>query len=184
MLQLPEYTALVKKLIDAAADKDAKLARFMQRWNFRSVDGLAQNIWLFSGGGARKPGAGSQFDNTNTIYYGFGDFDPALNRGIERVRRPAGTAPPAAAAAAFQMGDLKRPLLAVNSLYDAIIRVETAAYFGELVERMGNAEHFVQLWVDSASPLYNARQVGHLLGQLHAWVKDGRRPQAGEMTVR
>lgn len=120
---------------------------------------------------------GNPFGNANLIYTGSLD-DAALNLGAARYE-----ANPKAAAYLSRWytptGKLDRPLLAVHTTGDPLVRASTAFDYALIARRAGHEGNFVQQFVNAEGhcTMGDARIV-HAFEELVAWTH-GKRPHAG-----
>ena len=123
---------------------------------------------------------GNPFANADLIYTGSGD-DFALNAGVRRYRAD----PPAAAYVArwyTPSGKLTKPLLALHDTADPLVPASGAAEYALLTRRAGNADKFVQQFVNKAGHcVFTPQEIGHAFDELVTWVHDGKRPPSGPL---
>lgn len=120
--------------------------------------------------GGRNP-----FTNAGTRYHGSAD-DAALNRGVARF-----TADPAAAAALTADGDptgiLPVPVVAIHSINDPQVVVESAAAYRAAVDAAGSADRLVQAYTDErAHTGQSAPELAAALDGLMQWIANGTKP--------
>lgn len=124
---------------------------------------------------------GNAFDNTDTIYEGSPD-DAKLNREVARFK-----ADPKSMEYLRQwsttVGEISDPVIHLHTIVDELIPAEDANYYETLVDVAGTAHLFVQLWVDRVGHCaFNADETHEALARLDTWIREGKRPQAGEIT--
>jgi pimeloyl-ACP methyl ester carboxylesterase len=122
--------ALITERLEAAPDKAESLRRFA---GLRTNREVLEVVRVYSGvleDIAREAG-GNPYDNRTVVYQGSTD-DVALNAAVTRY-----TADPAAAAYVRRQhgvsGELKRPLLAVQNVYDPYVPAWLGNLYGEMV---------------------------------------------------
>ena len=175
----PATSAAIEKLLDAHPPEAALLRSLADIHTNRGLaDVLVFNTFVIKD--LRLKAGGNPFDNRNLIYTGTTD-DATLN---EKVRRYA--AEPAAlgyvSAHATPVGNLARKLLAVHTIYDPLVPASTAAWYDELITRMGRGELFVQQYVDRDGHCnITADQAAIAFDELTTWVHDGKRPTPGRL---
>ncbi len=175
----PQTAALVQKALDAHPAEAALLRSLADiHTNKGLADVLVFNTFVIQD--LREKAGGNPFDNRNLIYTGTTD-DSALNARVRRY-----TADPEALAYVARYGSptgqLKRPLLALHTLYDPLVPASTAGYYDELTRRLGVGERFVQQYVDRDGHCnITPEQVGFAFGELVRWVDEGSRPAPGRL---
>ncbi len=66
---------------------------------------------------------------------------------------------------------------------DEIIPPTEANYYESLVDVQGTKDLFVQLWVDRVGHCnFTADEVAEALSRLDTWIREGKKPEAGEVT--
>ncbi len=175
----PQTAALVLRALDAHPNEAALLRSLADIHTNRGLaDVLVFNTFVIQD--LRDKSGGNPFDNRNLIYTGTTD-DSALNT---RVRRYAADPKALAYVAEFgsPTGQLKRPLLALHTLYDPLVPASTAGYYDELTRRLGVGERFVQQYVDRDGHCnLTPDQVGEAFDELARWAEDGVRPEPGRL---
>ena len=175
----PATAATVEKALDAHAPEAALLRSLADIHTNRGLaDVLVFNTFVIKD--LRLKAGGNPFDNRNLIYTGTTD-DPTLN---EKVRRYAADARALGyvSAHATPSGNLSRKFLAVHTIYDPLVPASTAAWYDELVTRLGREDLFVQQYVNRDGHCnITPDQAGIALDELTAWVHDGKRPTPGRL---
>lgn len=172
--------AAIAKLVQANPARSAPLLRMFQ---IRDNDELVRRLNLYVSilkdlyvNRAR----GNAFDNTNTVYVG-SDDDAKLNREIARYKSD-----PQAVVYVRQWstisGRIRKPVLAVNSLHDAVVPVTWNRMFAEACARAGTQDLFVQMWMDQLAPNPDPQMLAFAFSALTDWIRNGRRPQPGPAT--
>ena len=123
---------------------------------------------------------GNPFDNTGTVYGGFGD-DAAFNRGVRRY-----TATPEAVAYLRRnytpTGRIVDPVLSVHTTYDPIVAPSHVNQYAVITGLAGTQDRFVGRYVvaDGHCAITPA-QIGSAFDALRAWARTGTRPAGGEL---
>jgi hypothetical protein len=127
---------------------------------------------------------GNPFDSRNTVYFGSGD-DATLNREIPRY-----AADSEAAEYLRQWytptGRIHDPVLAIHSLNDYITPEEGLKHYDDVTRREGTTDLFVQMWASGErrdewfSFINSPERAVAAITLLEDWIKEGRRPEAGE----
>ncbi len=174
-----QAASLVEKALNAHAPEAALLRSLADIHTNRALaEVLVFNTFVIQD--LREKAGGNPFDNRNLIYTGTTD-DNALNA---KVRRYAADPKALAYVAEFgsPTGELKRPLLALHTLYDPLVPASTAGYYDEQTRRLGVGERFVQQYVDRDGHCnITPEQVGVAFDELTRWVGSGERPQPGRL---
>jgi hypothetical protein len=164
-----------------AADPD-RAKPLLQLYHLKNTAELARCVNLYTsilGDLYTNRAGGSAFDNTNTVYYGFPD-NAKVNREVRRYESD-----PEAVAYVKEWNTptcrIDKPVIGVNALHDAVVPVQSQRFYAEMCEREGRSQLFVQLWMDQASPAPSDEGMAFLLTALADWIKDGRRPEPGEL---
>ncbi len=175
----PAMATVIEKALDAHGPEAALLRSLADIHTNRGLaDVLIFNTFVIQD--LREKAAGNPFDNRNLIYTGTTD-DNALNA---RVRRYAADAKALHYVAEFgsPTGELKRPLLALHTIYDPLVPASTAGYYDELTRRLGVGDRFVQQYVNRDGHCnVTPEQVGLALDELGKWVDGGQRPAPGRL---
>lgn len=127
----------------------------------------------------QQRGGGNPFDNRNIIYEGTGD-DNALNDGVKRYEADPGAVEYLRRYYTFT-GRLKRPVLAIQTTYDALVPAWVTNTYNTIAELGGSESMFVQQYVkrDGHCAILPA-EIERGLSQLRQWKANGIRPPAGE----
>ncbi len=175
----PATASLVEKALDAHPPEAALLRSLADIHTNRGLaDVLVFNTFVIED--LRLKAGGNPFDNRNLIYTGTTD-DNALN---EKVKRYAADerAIDYVAAHYSPSGELRRPLLAVHTMYDPLVPAATPAYYDELTRRLGRGELFVQQYVDRDGHCnITPEQTGEAFDELTDWVHHHARPKPGRL---
>lgn len=123
---------------------------------------------------------GNPFSNADFVYTGSTD-DFALNDGVKRYQ-----ANPKAAAYVAKWytptGKLTRPMLALHDSGDPLVPASSAYDYTMLVRREGNADNFVQKYVNHEGHcVFTAKEIGTAFDELVTWTNTGKRPQSGKL---
>lgn len=123
---------------------------------------------------------GNPFDNRDTIYTGTAD-DNALNDGVKRYAADPGAL---AYLQRFQMltGHLTRPVLAIHTTYDPLVRPSIPNDYSLLTREAGAGDMFVQQYVKHDGHCnITPDETERGFSELRRWVETKRSPQAGWM---
>jgi pimeloyl-ACP methyl ester carboxylesterase len=181
VVDVQDVDGLYRRTLELVADDPDRLAEFMRMTNLRSKEEVALAVTNYSSNlhDIQLLAGGNPFDNTNTVYKGSND-DAKMNREIPRY-----TADPEAVdylrAWYTPTGRISDPVLAVNALRDSLVPIETREWFDDATRIAGTNHLFVQMWVDQDWARYDRRVVDQAVGMLDTWVRDGTRPEPGEL---
>jgi len=114
--------------------------------------------------------------NINTIYSGFGDNDPILNRDIRRYKA-SDEAKEYFIRYHTPTGLLYDPVIALHTTYDEILPVFNYAYYEHLTEINFTSDFYVQQYVvrDGHCNFTN-EEIADSFDELLQWIKEGVRP--------
>jgi pimeloyl-ACP methyl ester carboxylesterase len=181
----PEFQptpAIERKIADAFKAKPKAAAALLRLWGVGDLNTLAAVISsnTFEIGELQRRTKGNPFANADLVYTGSGD-DFALNSGVKRYR--ADPKPIAYVVRWYTPnGRLKRPLLALHDVADPLVPASSAFGYAALARRTGNADRFVQQFVNKAGHcVFTPEEIGRAFDQLVGWVQNGERPTAGEL---
>ncbi len=180
-----ETPAVGKAVLDAlrAKPEDAeKMRRLTGLYQDEDVAHLMQYVTYQASDFARKAG-GSVVDTMNWIYTGTGsaEEDYRLNDGVKRYAAEAG-ARRWIVENYSGTGRLKKPMLAVHTVYDPLIPAGSLAMYAERVAEAGDSDRFVQQFVDHAGHCaISEEEVGRAFDELVGWVHGGVRPIGGKL---
>lgn len=172
-----------KKLVDAHPERAKDLLRM---YNLRDTDELWRCMGLYTSilkDLYRNRAHGNAFDNRNTIYRGSSD-DAKLNREIPRYKSD-----PKAVQYMRQWAtptcNISFPVLAINSLIDAVVPSQDTHYYDEACNRAGKTDLFVQMWMDmkGQSPTPGPEGFTQIFKMMDEWIRQGKRPAGGELTA-
>lgn len=126
---------------------------------------------------AQKAG-GNPFDNTNTIYSGFGD-DFALNKRIERL--PAKGDQGMVFDKYDRTGAIGKPVVLMHTVYDQLIPPPYGEVnFENMVHKQGNDQHLKVFYTNGQGHCqFKPEQIGEAFDALRGWVKSGQKPTGG-----
>jgi pimeloyl-ACP methyl ester carboxylesterase len=169
-----------KKVKAAVAADPDRAAKYAQRYG-RTIDQLPGALSLFHAvaGELKQRAGGEPFDNRNRIYVGFGD-DVSLNRTVKRY-----TASPSARDYVRQYatpsGRISDPILTIHTTSDALVLGSDVTAYEVPAALAGTSERFVARFVEADGHCnFTPAQTGTAFDALLAWVREGRRPAAGE----
>ena len=180
-----ESDALKAKLL-AALKADPAKAAIMQRltalYRDQDVAHLMQYVVYQVSDFSRK-GGGNPVDNANWIYTGTGtaEEDYRLNDGVKRYN-----ADPKARAWMIRnytaTGRLKKPMLAVHTVYDTLIPANSLAEYSERVSEAGSTNYFTQQYVDHIGHCaFTSDEIGRAFDELVGWVHGAPQPKGGKL---
>jgi pimeloyl-ACP methyl ester carboxylesterase len=170
--------AKVKAAIDAAPEKAASYAR---RYAVALTDlpGTLSFFYEINRELQQRAG-GNPFDNRNTIYDGFDD-DAALNRGVKRYAADA-KAREYVRQHYAPTGRIADPVLTVHTTYDPLVLGRDVIEYDEIARVAGTQELFVANFVAARGHCnIGIPQTGAAFDALLAWVRERKRPAAGEI---
>jgi pimeloyl-ACP methyl ester carboxylesterase len=172
--------ALTKKIYDRFTAKPQAAAAMRKLAGIRTNRDLAAGVVFgtYVLKDIAQRAGGNPFDNRDTIYTGTTD-DNALNDGVKRY-----TADPSALDYLQRYktltGHLTRPVLAIHTTYDPLVRPSIPNDYSLLTREAGTGDNFVQQYVKhdghcSITPAETQRG----FNELRQWVHTKQPPQAG-----
>lgn len=171
-------TAKVKAALEAAPDKATAFAR---RFSIATSDIPGTLAFFYEiNRELQVRSGGNPFDNRNTIYDGFDD-DVALNRGVQRY---------AAEAKAREYlrqhnaptGRIQDPVLTMHTTYDPLVPGRYISEYDATVKVAGTQDLFVTKFVVARGHCnFTPAQTGAAFEALLQWVREQKRPEAGEV---
>jgi pimeloyl-ACP methyl ester carboxylesterase len=167
----------VQKLLDGQEEKAGTMRRWM---GIRTNKELAATMTFFTYvlKDLQERGGGNPFDNRNTIYDGLGD-DLALNAGVKRYESHT-RAVEYLRTYYTPTGQLSRPMLAINNVYDPLVPPWVANMYSLLTEQAGSAGMFVQQYARGAGHCnFTPAETVRGIEQVREWKGKGVRPAAG-----
>ncbi len=171
--------AKTEALLSAAPEKAEAVRRYAAVRNNKE---LAAKLAFFTFilKDIQQRGGGNPFDNRDTIYEGTPD-DNAVNDGVKRY---AASARAAAYLRAWYTptGRLARPMLAIHTTYDALVRPYVPNEYAMLASQNGSAAMFAQQYVkhDGHCAILPA-EIARGFELLRAWARTGQRPPGGAL---
>jgi pimeloyl-ACP methyl ester carboxylesterase len=126
---------------------------------------------------AQKAG-GNPFDNTNTIYTGFGN-DLEMNKKVERL---TATGDPNKLFGRYdKTGFINKPVLMMHTIYDQLIPPTYGEVnFENMVHKQGKDQYFTVKYTNGqAHCAFTPQQTGKAFDELRSWVKTGQKAKAG-----
>ena len=183
-MKIPAAYVRAKENVDKykkALDSNPAASKYlMTTAGLPSIDVLAQVLDFFTEtlGELIVRTGGNAFDNRNTLYAGSAD-DNALNSGVERI-----AANPKSAdylrTYYSPTGQLKRPVIAVQTTWDQLIPSWATNYYPALIEQNGTGHLFVQQLVKRGGHC-NIRpdEIANSFRQLVEWKNGGAKPPTG-----
>jgi hypothetical protein len=185
VVEFPEgqtWRSFRPQLEEVVAKDPDRATPLLQLYHLKNTAELARCVNLYTsilGDLHTNRAGGNAFDNTNTVYYGFPD-KAKVNREVDRYESD-----PEAVAYVKEWNSptcrITKPVIGVNALHDAVVPVQSQRLYAEMCEREGRSQLFVQLWMDQASPAPSDEGMAFLLTALADWIKEGRRPEPGEL---
>lgn len=123
---------------------------------------------------------GNPFDNTGTVYTGFGD-DVALNRRVRRYGADR-QAVEYLRQNYSPSGRIADPVLSVHTTYDPIVPPRFATGYARITEVAGTQDHFVGRFVAADGHcVISPAQMATAFDALQQWASTGRPPEGGEI---
>ncbi|MDX2042992.1 MAG: alpha/beta fold hydrolase [Acidobacteriota bacterium] len=183
LTQLPQTAKLdqakARTAIEAAPDK---AARYAKRYSLNSSAELpfVLAFWYEIIRELQFRSGGNPFDNRNTIYDGFED-DVAMNRGVKRYAADA-KAREYLRQHYSPTGKIADPVLTLHTTYDQLIPGRFVSQYDEFARVAGTQDLFVAKFVVANGHCnFTAPQTGAAFDELLAWIRDKKRPAAGEI---
>jgi pimeloyl-ACP methyl ester carboxylesterase len=172
-----ETSSKVKAAIAAQPDV---AARYAQRYARRVIQLPAiLSLWHAIVGELKQRAGGEPFDNRNRIYVGFED-DVRLNRSVKRYTANA-SARDYLRAYATPTGRISDPILTIHTTYDQLVLGSDVTAYEVPASLVGTSDLFVARFVEADGHCnFTSAQTGHLFEALLTWVREGKRPAAGE----
>ncbi|PWT98203.1 MAG: alpha/beta hydrolase [Bacteroidetes bacterium] len=127
-----------------------------------------------------KATGGNPFDNTNTVYAGYG-MDLELNEKAERL-----AASPEAEKKLNQYnptGKLTRPTVLVHTIYDELINPSMGVvYFDNQVQKAGNANNLAVFYTSGEGHCnFKRSETRTAFAALRQWASSGQKPKPGRI---
>lgn len=172
--------AAVPKLIEGKAEK---FETFMQMTDIPTVQSapLVIALWSEMLRELQERTGGNAFDNRDTLYTGSKD-DVKLNTEIPRHAGDAASVEYLRQWATLT-GDISDPVVSLHTLVDQLVPTESVAAYDQLNELAGKSDLFVQLYVDRNNHCqFTEDEMVDALERLTMWIKEGKRPQRGDIT--
>lgn len=168
----------VKAALEAAPDKAASYAK---RYSIAvsDVPGTLAFFYEINREMQARTG-GNPFDNRNTIYDGFDD-DVALNRGVKRYAADA-KAREYLRQHYAPTGRIHDPVLTLHTTYDPLVPGRYISEYDSIARVVGTQDLFVTKFVVARGHCtFTPAQTGAAFEALLQWVRERRRPEAGEL---
>lgn len=126
---------------------------------------------------ARKAG-GNPFDNTNTIYSGFGD-DFTLNKKVERL--PATADQGKIFDKYDRTGVIDKPVVLMHTVYDQLIPPTYGEVnFENMVHKQRKDQYLKVFYTNGQGHCqFKPEEIGRAFDALRGWVKSGQKPTGG-----
>ena len=168
------------KVKGAIAEHPDVAARYAQRYARRVAQLPAVlSLWHTIVGELKQRAGGEPFDNRNRIYVGFED-DVKLNRTVKRYAANA-AARDYLRTYSTPTGRISDPILTIHTTYDQLVLGSDVTAYEVPASLAGTSDLFVARFVEADGHCnFTSAQTGHLFDALLTWVRDGKRPAAGE----
>jgi pimeloyl-ACP methyl ester carboxylesterase len=163
LIAKPQPAAIARKLADVRSDRDLASGIVFGTYVLKDIEQRA---------------GGNPFDNRNTIYTGTAD-DNALNDGVKRYTADAGAL---AYLQRYQTltGHLTRPVLAIHTTYDPLVRPSIPNDYSLLTRAAGTGDLFVQQFVKHEGHCHiTPEETERGFKELRHWVQTKQVPRAG-----
>lgn len=171
--------AKVKAAVDAAPDKAAMFIKHYSLSSSAELPGVLA-FWYEIVRELQVRTGGNPFDNRNTIYDGFDD-DVALNRGVKRYAADA-KAREYLRQHYSPTGKIADPVLTIHTTYDQLIPGRYVSQYDEFARVAGTQDLFVAKFVVAKGHCnFTPGQTGAAFDELLKWVREKKRPEAGEI---
>jgi len=160
-----------------------KAKQFAERYDLKPAD-LAVTLASYAINGvdvAQKAG-GNPFDNTNTVYGGFGTNVEVNAKAVRLTGNP--TARRYLEKDGAYTGNTSKPMLVLHTTYDQLIPSNYATGYEDLARQVGKEQLFVVKYTNGQGHcVFTPKETATAFGQLRQWVKTGTKPVAGELRV-
>lgn len=170
--------AKAKAALDAAPEKAVLFAR-----RFSLAPGDVPAVLAFHYEINRElqmRSGGNPFDNRNTIYDGFDD-DAALNRGVKRYAADE-KAREYLRQHYTPTGRIADPVLTMHTTYDPLVPGRYVSEYDSIAKVAGTQDLFVTKFVVAHGHcLFTPAQTGAAFEALLGWVREHKKPEAGEV---
>ena len=168
--------------IQKAINQDTVLAtQFAKRFDLRVTD-LPMSL-IFNENVLRdiaQKAGGNPFDNTNTVYSGFGD-DFTLNKKVERL--PATVEEDDLFGKYDRTGDIEKPIVLMHTVYDQLIPPQYGVVnFDNMVHQKNKEDLLTVKFTDGQGHCqFTPEQTGKAFDLLVDWILSGNKPKAGAL---
>jgi hypothetical protein len=160
-----------------------KAKQFAERYDLKPAD-LAVTLASYAINGvdvAQKAG-GNPFDNTNTVYGGFGTNVEVNAKAVRLTGNP--TARRYLEKDGAYTGNASKPMLVLHTTYDQLIPSNYATGYEDLARQVGKEQLFVVKYTNGQGHcVFTPKETSTAFGQLRQWVKTGTKPVARELRV-
>jgi len=170
--------AKVKAALEAAPDK---AAMFAKRYSI-AVNDLPGTLafWYEINRELQVRSGGNPFDNRNTLYDGFDD-DVAVNRGVKRYTADA-KAREYLRQHYAPTGRIADPVLTIHTTYDPLIPGRYVSEYNSIANVAGTQDLFVAKFVVAKGHCtFTPAQTGTAFDELLKWMREKKKPEAGEV---
>ena len=192
---MPPLVPVPSDYADTAADR-AKILTALRAnpaaaASMRSLIGLHTDLdlardvayWIFDIGDMQRRAGGNPFDNRNLIYTGASaansNADAELNEKVTRYAA-ATQARSYLAHHYTPSGRLRRPMLALHTIYDPVVPPSSLAIYDHEVQAVGAGQNLVQQIVDREGHCnFTEDEVGDAFDDMVRWAHGGPRPAPG-----
>jgi hypothetical protein len=159
--------------------------------SMRSLTGLHSDLdlardiayWIFDIGDMQRRAGGNPFDNRNLIYTGASAANSSADAELnEKVTRYAAVTQARSYLVHHYTpsGRLRRPMLALHTIYDPIVPPSSLAVYDHEVQAAGAGQNLVQQIVDREGHCnFTEDEVGDAFDDMVHWARGGPRPAPG-----
>jgi hypothetical protein len=174
-----------EKVLTALRANPTNAATMRALAGLRTDADLAHDVayWTFVIGDLQQRARGNPFDNRNTIYNASVPPNPAADTVLNNKVRRYSAAPRALGYLVRHYtptGHLGRPMLALHTIYDPVVRVDQLTLYHEIVQAAGAGNNLVQQFVDREGHCnFTEDEIGQAFDELVDWTHTGHRPIAG-----
>lgn len=183
LVNLPKTAKLdqakTKAAIEAAPEKAAMFAKRYALASSAELPGVLA-FWYEIVRELQFRAGGNAFDNRNAIFSGFDD-DVALNRGVKRYAADA-KAREYLLRHYSPTGKISDPVLTIHTTYDQLLPGQYITQYDDIARVAGTQDLFVAKFVVAKGHCnFTAPQTGAAFDELLTWIRDKKRPVAGEI---
>lgn len=171
----------VHKIMEVLKKDSLKAVKFAENFHLKLAD--VPLSLIFNENVLRdivQKAGGNPFDNTNTVYSGFGnDFE--LNQKVERLS--SSVEEDDIFGKYDRTGDLGKPVVLMHTIYDQLIPPQYGVVNFDNMVHQKNKEDFliVKLTDGQGHCQFTPKQTTQAFDELRSWIKTGNKPKAGTM---